>query len=48
MVDVRFEITSNDSCLAVDAICEGLSPLVLQGLPWAGFSIGRLPLYIAQ
>ena len=27
MVDVRFELTTNDSCPAVDAICEGRSPL---------------------
>ena len=27
MVDVRFELTTNDPCPAVDAICEGISPL---------------------
>ena len=27
MVDVRFELTTNDPCFAVVAICEGLSPL---------------------
>ena len=27
MVDVRFELTTNDPCPADDAICEGISPL---------------------
>ena len=27
MVDVRFELTTNDPCSAEDAICEGISPL---------------------
>ena len=27
MVDVRFELTTNDPWSAVDAICEGISPL---------------------
>ena len=27
MVDVRFELTTNDPCPAVDAIGEGISPL---------------------
>ena len=27
MVDVRFELTTNDPCPADDTICEGISPL---------------------
>ena len=27
MVDVRFELTTNEPCPADDAICEGISPL---------------------
>ena len=27
MVDVRFDLTTNDPCSVDDAICEGISPL---------------------